>query len=60
MGTHPGPTGSRTLTLNSVFALGTTISSVTLTTGGNKRDFLTALYNAGKNKWYVIDFVKGY
>ena len=53
-------TGGRTLTLNSVFALGTTISSVTLTTGANKRDFLTALYNAAKNKWYVIDFVKGY
>ncbi|GGY13636.1 hypothetical protein [Streptomyces anandii] len=29
-------TGSRTLTLNPVFALGTTISSVTLTTGGTK------------------------
>jgi hypothetical protein len=53
-------TGNRTLTLSSAFALGSTISSVTLTTTANKRDFLTAVYNAGTNKWYVIDFVKGY
>lgn len=52
--------GSRSLTLNSVFGLGTTISSTTLTTTANKRDFLTAVYNATTNKWYVIDFVKGY
>lgn len=53
-------TGSRTLALNAVFALGTTIPAVTLTTTANKRDFLTAVYNATTNKWYVIDFVKGY
>ncbi|MHC5700906.1 hypothetical protein HHX38_01280 [Streptomyces sp. PKU-MA01144] len=53
-------TGNRTLALASGFALGTTISSVTLTTTANKRDFLTALYNATTSKWYVIDFVKGY
>jgi len=53
-------TGSRTLTLSSAFALGSTISSTTLTTTANKRDFLTAVYNASKTKWYVIAFVKGY
>ncbi|MEU8588975.1 hypothetical protein AB0C59_18530 [Streptomyces sp. NPDC048664] len=42
-----------------MFALGTTVSAVTLTTGANKRDFLTAIYNTSKNKWYVVDFVKG-
>ncbi|MEU6368627.1 glycosyl hydrolase family 28-related protein [Streptomyces sp. NPDC046931] len=53
-------TGSRTLTLSSAFGLGSTISSVTLTTTANKRDFVTAVYNASKSKWYVIDFVKGH
>ncbi|MEV6022223.1 hypothetical protein [Streptomyces sp. NPDC052036] len=53
-------TGSRTLTLSSAFGLGSTISSITLTTTANKRDFLTAIYNAAKSKWYVIDFAKGY
>lgn len=53
-------TGSRALTLSSAFGLGTTISSTTLTTTPNKRDFLTAVYNATSAKWYVIAFVKGY
>ncbi|MFI9648292.1 glycosyl hydrolase family 28-related protein [Streptomyces sp. NPDC052040] len=51
-------TGNRTLTLGP--GLGSTISSVTLSTGANRRDFLTAVHNAEKNKWYVVDFVKGY
>lgn len=53
-------TGSRTLALDTQFALGTTISSTTLTTTASKRDFLTAVYNATATKWYVINFVKGY
>jgi len=53
-------TGSRTLTLDTNFVLGTDISSTTLTTGANKRDFLGAVYNATAGKWYVIAFVKGY
>ncbi|HSX07470.1 MAG TPA: hypothetical protein VLG11_01100 [Candidatus Saccharimonadales bacterium] len=53
-------TGSRTLTLDTAFALGTDISSITLTTTAGKRDFLGAVYNSGTSKWYVIAFVKGY
>ena len=53
-------TGSRTITLGSAFALGTDISAVTLTTTASKRDFMTAVYNSGTSKWYVIDFKKGY
>ena len=53
-------TGSRTLTLGAKFALGTDISSTTLTTTASKRDFLGAVYNATADKWYVIAFVKGY
>ncbi len=53
-------TGGRTITLGSDFALGTDISSVTLTLTASKRDFLTAVYNGVTSKWYVIDFKKGY
>jgi len=53
-------TGSRTITLDTNFALGTTISSVTLTTTASKRDFLGAVYNSTAGKWYVIAFTAGY
>jgi len=53
-------TGSRLLALDTAFALGADISSITLTTTAGKRDFLGAVYNAGAGKWYVIAFVKGY
>jgi len=53
-------TGSRTITLDTAFALGTDISSVTLTTTASKRDFLGAVYNSTASKWYVIAFSKGY
>jgi hypothetical protein len=53
-------TGSRTLTLDTNFALGADITAVTLSTAVNKRDFLGAVYNSTAGKWYVIAFVKGY
>lgn len=53
-------TGSRTITLDTNFALGTTISAVTLTTTASKRDFLGAIYNSTAGKWYVIAFSKGF
>jgi len=53
-------TGSRTITLGSAFAVGTDISSVTLTTISGKRDFMGAVYNGVTSKWYVIAFIKGY
>lgn len=53
-------TGSRTISLDTNFALGTDITSVTLTTTAGKRDFLGAVYNAAAGKWYVIAFTKGY
>ena len=52
--------GSRTITLDTNFALGSDISSVTLTTTASKRDFLGAVYNSTAGKWYVIALVKGY
>lgn len=53
-------TGSRTITLDTKFALGTDITGVTLTTTANKRDFMTVIYNSTADKWYVVAFVKGY
>ncbi len=53
-------TGSRTITLDTKFALGTDITAVTLTTTLNKRDFIGAVYNSTADKWYVLAFVKGY
>ena len=53
-------TGSRTITLDTRFGLGTDITAVTLTTTANKRDFMTAIYNMGVGTWYVVGFVKEY
>lgn len=53
-------TGSRTLSLGTKFAFGTDIPSITLSTTASKRDFLTAIYNSSADKWYVVNFVKGY
>lgn len=52
--------GSRTIALDSKFALGTDIAAVVLTTTASKRDFLTAIYNQAADKWFVVSFVKGY
>jgi len=53
-------TGSRTITLNAVFRLGTDITAITLTTTASKADYMGAIYNATDVKWDVIAFVKGY
>lgn len=53
-------TGSRTITLGSNFALGTSIAAVTLTTTASKRDFLGAVYNSAAGKWHITAFSKGY
>jgi hypothetical protein len=53
-------TGTRTITLGTAFALGTTITAVTLTTTASKRDFMGAVYNSTAAKWFVIALSKGY
>jgi hypothetical protein len=52
--------GTRTLTLDTAYRLGTDISSVTLSTAINKTDYLGVRYNGTDSKWDVIAFVKGY
>lgn len=53
-------TGSRVMTLDTKFALGTDITAAVLSTAANKRDVLLARYDSTADKWYVIAFVKGY
>ena len=52
-------TGSRTITLNAVFRLGTDITAITLTTTANKTDYVGAIYNATDSKWDILAFIKG-
>jgi hypothetical protein len=51
---------SRLITLASKFRLGTTVSSVTLSTAQNKWDYLGCIYNSADDKLDVVAFVKGY
>lgn len=53
-------TGSRTLTLDTKWGKGTTITDVTLSTTASKRDFMQAVYNSTADKWYIVRFVRGY
>lgn len=52
-------TGSRTITLNAVFRLGTDITTITLTTTASKTDYMGAIYNNDAAKWDVVAFIKG-
>jgi hypothetical protein len=52
--------GNRTLALGSDYRLGTDISSVVLSTGANKTDYLGVRYNGADAKWDVVAFTKGY
>jgi hypothetical protein len=53
-------TGSRTLSYGSMFTFGVDVPSPTLSTVGGQRDFITAIYNSGTNKLYVVGFARGY
>lgn len=52
--------GSRTLTLGNKFAFGSDITSLTLSTGAGKKDFIGVQYNATTDKFYVLAVAKGY
>jgi hypothetical protein len=56
-------TGTRTLALATGaggFAFGSDITGITLSTGGNVRDYLTCIYNSAQDRWAVVGFIKGY
>lgn len=53
-------TGNRTITLGAKFSFGADITSVTLSTAGNKIDYLGAIYSLAEDKWHVVTFMKGF
>lgn len=53
-------TGSRVMTLDTKYRLGTDITAVVLTTTLNKTDYLGCVYDSTADKWDVVAFVKGY
>lgn len=53
-------TGSRTVTLNSIFAFGADLTSFTASTTGNKIDYLGAKYCSVTSKWHVVAVQKGF
>lgn len=53
-------TGTRLVTLNSIFTFGTDPASFTATTTASKRDFVCAVYNQTTNKFYVMATPKNY
>lgn len=58
-------TGSRTITLNSVFKFGTDVTGVTLSTAASAVDYMCAIFDAGgftgsADCWRVVAFSKGY
>lgn len=53
-------TGGWALTLDTMFAFGSEIQGVTLTTIPNKRDFLGGIYNSTTGLIYVIALTRGY
>jgi Major tropism determinant N-terminal domain len=53
-------TGSRGLTLGSIFAFGTDITSFTPSTAASKTDIIGGIYNQAASKIYVVSVVRGY
>lgn len=53
-------TGSRTLTLDTKFRLGSDIPSVTLSTTADQTDYLGVIYHAADDTFDVCSFVKGF
>jgi len=53
-------TGSRFLTYDTKFSFGTDVTSPVLSTTAGLRDFITAVYNATTDRFYVVGFARGY
>ncbi len=55
-----GTTGSHTLTLDTKYRFGTTLSSITLSTAVGALDYLTVRYNQASDTFDVMDFKGGF
>jgi hypothetical protein len=53
-------TGSNAITLDTKWAVGADIASVTLSTTANAIDFMGAVYDAPNDKWRIVAYVMGY
>jgi hypothetical protein len=53
-------TGNRTLSFGSGVIFGSDITSVTLSTGANKVDYIGLIYNSTLGNWRVVAFTRGY
>lgn len=51
-------TGNRTITMGSKFVAGPW--TITLTTTADKRDFIECIYSSLTDKFYIVNFQKGY
>ncbi len=52
--------GNRLLTLGSQFTLGATVTSYTLSTTGNLRDYIGCIWRAQFSKWEILSVALGY
>lgn len=52
--------GTRTITLDTAFRLGTDLTSVSIGTGANKASYLSARYHLADAKWDVVELVRGF
>lgn len=52
--------GNRALTFGSDYRFGTTIASITLSTGANKTDYIGVRWNGTDSKWDVIALSQGF
>lgn len=53
-------TGSRALTFDTMFAFGSQLASITLTTTAGKRDFIGGIYHSITGLIYIVAFAPGY
>ncbi len=52
--------GSRIMTLDTAFAFGAAIPSVTLSTTGKACDYMTCIYNSATSKWHIVGYNDGF
>lgn len=53
-------TGNKTLSFDTKFRFGTDLTSITLSTGANKTDYIGVIYNSTDDKFDIVAIMKGY
>mgnify|MGYP000853883069 CR=1 FL=1 len=52
--------GNRTLAFDTKFRFGSDLTSITLSTGINKTDYIGVIYHSDDDKFDIVAFMKGY